>query len=124
MLNQQENLDNESLSHCSDRRTMPRLQAREDDPHALKQAQAVESRRKLMEELLTLKQEVTQLRRAAELNEEAATVNSASACIVAGDKNKAAAVGTSNQSQSGINQAILIKFREQIQALRVSQDEL
>ena len=30
----------------------------------------MESKRKLMDELLTLKQEVTQLRRAAELNEE------------------------------------------------------
>ena len=46
------------------------LQARgENDPTAQKQAQAVESRRKLMEELLSLKQEVTQLRKAAELNE-------------------------------------------------------
>ena len=47
------------------------LQARgENDPTAQKQAQAVESRRKLMEELLSLKQEVTQLRKAAELNEQ------------------------------------------------------
>ena len=68
----------------------------------------MESRRKLMEELLTLKQEVTQLRRAAELNESGEPSSS-----------KPAAKDASNA-----NSAILSKFKEQIQSLRISQDDL
>ena len=78
------------------------LQARENDPTAQKQAQAMESRRKLMEELLSLKQEVTQLRKAAEQNEEEA-----------GEQHKPA-------TNSSTNSAILAKFKDQIQALRIS----
>ena len=78
------------------------LQARENDPTAQKQAQAMESRRKLMEELLSLKQEVTQLRKAAEQNEEEA-----------GEQHKPA-------TNSSTNNAILAKFKDQIQALRIS----
>lgn len=62
-----------------------------------------------MEELLTLKQEVTQLRRAAELNEEASTGERAKANVA---------------SSQSANSTILAKFKEQIQALRVSQDDL
>ena len=67
----------------------------------------MESRRKLMEELLTLKQEVTQLRRAAELNE-------------SGEPSSK----LMNKDASNANSAILSKFKEQIQSLRVSQDDL
>ena len=88
-------------------REMRPLQARENDPNAIKQAQAMESRRKLMEELLTLKQEVTQLRRAAELNE-------------SGEPSSK----PMNKDASNANSAILSKFKEQIQSLRVSQDDL
>ena len=54
----------------------------------------MESRRKLMEELLSLKQEVTQLRKAAEQNEEEA-----------GEQHKPA-------TNSSTNNAILAKFKD------------
>ena len=58
----------------------------------------MESRRKLMEELLTLKQEVTQLRKAAELNE----------------SGEQTASGKPAKDSSTANSAILAKFKEKI----------
>ena len=73
------------------------LQAR--DGSATRSAYASESKRKLMEELLTLKSEVTQLRKAAELSEE-------------------------TQDQYDSKGTVLKQLREQILSLRDNQNKL
>ena len=61
------------------------LQARPADKN-VKNSQTVESKRKMMEELLSLKQEVSGLRKAAELNEDGNESRIKGASSVAGSQ--------------------------------------